>query len=122
MRVARMHYKCCRMAVVRPLPIPAEKVIACPSAIPTSKVRSLISFIIIFIEQPVGIAGVTPTMRGLLLASSKRVCPNTSWNFGGLLLSSCIRRFPVSGSNLPGACHTVALFSAGSYPLPFYGV
>ena len=99
--------------------MPAEKVMACPSAMPTSKVRSGISFIIMFIEQPVGMAGVTPTMRGLLLASSKRVCPNTSWNFGGLLLLSCTRRCPVSGSNFPGACHTVALFSAGLYPLPF---
>ena len=60
------------------LAIPPEKVTACPSAIPTSKVRSGISFIMMFIEQPEGMAGVTPTIFGFCLASSKRVWPNTS--------------------------------------------
>ena len=58
--------------------IPAEKVTACASAIPTSKERSGIASIIIFIEQPVGIAGVTPTIRGFFFASSNNVFPNTS--------------------------------------------
>ena len=42
--------------------IPPEKVTACPSAMPTSKVLSGISFIMMFIEHPDGMAGVTPTI------------------------------------------------------------
>jgi hypothetical protein len=55
------------------LAIPPEKVTACPSAMPTSKVLSGISAIIMFIEQPLGIAGVTPTIFGFWRASSRSV-------------------------------------------------
>ena len=58
--------------------IPAEKVTACPSAIPTSNTRSGIAFCIIDIELPDNIAGVIPTIFGLLRASSRSVVPNTS--------------------------------------------
>ena len=56
---------------------PAEKVTACPSAIPTSKQRSGISRIRIFNPQPVGIAGVIPTIRSFVRANSRIVSPNT---------------------------------------------
>ena len=45
------------------LAMPAEKVTAWPSAMPTSKARSGKAFIMYVIEQPVGMAGVTPVMR-----------------------------------------------------------
>ena len=57
---------------------PAEKVTACPSAMPTSKQRPGISRSRMFIEQPDGMAGVTPTTRPSRRASSSRVSPNTS--------------------------------------------
>ena len=57
---------------------PAEKVTACPSAIPTSKQRSGICSIMMLSEHPVGIAGVIPTIRSSLRASSSSVSPNTS--------------------------------------------
>ena len=57
---------------------PAEKVTACPSAMPTSKQRSGIARIRIFIEQPDGMAGVTPTTRPSACASSSSVWPKTS--------------------------------------------
>ena len=105
---------------VRPsFAIPAENVTACPSAIPTSKTLSGISFIIMFIEHPDGIAGVTPTMFGFCLASSRRVFPNTSCNSGGIPSVVGFILSPVILSNFPGACHSVAHSSAGLYPLPF---
>ncbi len=57
---------------------PAENVTACPSAMPTSKQRSGISRIMIFIEQPDGMAGVMPTTRASMRARSSSVCPKTS--------------------------------------------
>ena len=75
---------------------------------------------IMVIEQPEGIAGVIPMIFSLTLASSRSVFPKTSWKSGGsALLWLQTSRSPVSGSNLPGACHTVTDFSAGSYPFPF---
>lgn len=65
--------------------IPPEKVTACPSAMPTSKARFGIFSISIFIEQPLGMAGVTPTIFGLASASSTSVFPNTSWKSGAFL-------------------------------------
>ena len=59
--------------------MPPEKVTACPSAIPTSKARSGISFIRTFIEHPDGMAGVTPMIFGFIRASSSKVCPKMSW-------------------------------------------
>ena len=100
--------------------MPPENVTAWPSAMPTSKVRSGMAFIIMFMEQPVGMAGVTPTIFSFRCASSSSVWPNTSWNFGAVLPFSPLpsRRSPDLQSNLPGACHIVASFSAGAYPLP----
>ncbi|MNQ75086.1 hypothetical protein D3C85_898660 [compost metagenome] len=98
---------------------PAEKVTACCSAIPTSKALSGIAFIIIFSEQPDGIAGVIPTILLFASANSTMVCPKTSWYFGGCGLS--IIGFlisPVILSNKPGACHLVWSFSANAKPLP----
>ena len=57
---------------------PAEKVTACCSAIPTSNDRSGYASIIIFIEDPEGIAGVIPMIFGFSSANSTRVWPNTS--------------------------------------------
>jgi len=56
---------------------PAENVTACCSAIPTSKALSGITFIIMLREHPVAMAGVIPTIRGLLRANSIIVFPNT---------------------------------------------
>ena len=94
--------------------MPAEKVTAWPSAMPTSNTLSGMAFIMMFIEHPVGMAGVTPTMRLLALASSKSVSPNTVWNFGGAPVSSVTMRSSASMSKHPGACHTVGSFSAGA--------
>ena len=58
--------------------IPAAKVTACCSAIPTSKARLGKASIINFKELPVGIAGVIPTMFLFSVASSTRVFPKTS--------------------------------------------
>ena len=60
------------------LAMPAEKVTAWPSAMPTSKARSGKAFIMYVIEQPVGMAGVTPVMRRSFSASSTSVWPKTS--------------------------------------------
>ncbi len=57
---------------------PAENVTAWPSAMPTSKQRSGMACISMFIEQPEGMAGVTPTTRGSSCAKSTSVRPNTS--------------------------------------------
>ena len=57
---------------------PAEKVTACPSAMPTSKQRDGMACISRFIEQPDGMAGVTPTTRLSRSASSTSVSPKTS--------------------------------------------
>ncbi len=57
---------------------PAEKVTAWPSAIPTSKQRSGISRMRMFIEQPDGMAGVMPTTRVSRRARSSSVSPKTS--------------------------------------------
>jgi CTP:molybdopterin cytidylyltransferase MocA len=51
----------------------AEKVTACCSAIPTSKARSGIAFIMILSEEPEGIAGVTPMIFGFISANSTSV-------------------------------------------------
>src|SRR5690554_5638783 len=92
---------------------PAEKVTACCSAIPTSKARSGIAFIIMFMEDPDGMAGVIPTILSSFSANSTRVCPNTSWYLGGWGESySFLAITPVILSNLPGACHLVWSFSA----------
>ena len=93
------------------LAMPAEKVTACPSAMPTSKARLGMAFIMMLSEQPVGMAGVTPTILGLACASSTNVSPKTSWYLGGspVLLLTC--RSPVAGLNLPGACQMVAAFA-----------
>ena len=98
--------------------IPPEKVTAWPSAIPTSKARLGILDMRMFIEQPEGMAGVTPTILGLASASSTSVFPKTSWNRGGIPSVLATKRSPVTGSNLPGACHSVACFSAGAKPFP----
>jgi hypothetical protein len=58
--------------------IPALKVTACCSAMPTSKARWGMAFIMMFSEQPLGMAGVTPTIFGFFSANSTMVCPNTS--------------------------------------------
>ena len=58
--------------------IPPEKVTAWPSAIPTSKARLGILDIRMFIEQPEGMAGVTPTIFGFDSANSTNVFPKTS--------------------------------------------
>ena len=106
--------------------IPPENVTACPSAMPTSNTRPGISFIMMFSEHPVGMAGVTPTMRGFCRASSSIVLPKTSWNFGGcrsaslsVAAAAAVSLSPVSGLNFPGACHIVGISSAGLYPWPF---
>ena len=58
--------------------MPALKVTACCSAMPTSNARSGISASMYFNEQPDGIAGVTPTTRASCFANSMMLCPNTS--------------------------------------------
>ena len=70
------------------------------------------------IADPLGMAGVTPTIFGLASASSTSVFPNTSWKSGGIPSVLAMKRSPVTGSNLPGACHSVACFSAGPNPFP----
>src|ERR1039457_1765229 len=86
--------------------IPAEKVTACCSAIPTSNALSGISFIIIFIDEPEGMAGVTPTILGFCFANSIMVCPKTSWYLGGLGAAFVFLNIsPVILSNKPGECH-----------------
>jgi len=57
---------------------PAENVTACCSAIPTSKALSGMASIIIFKDDPEGMAGVIPIMVSFSLASSTMVCPKTS--------------------------------------------
>ena len=96
--------------------MPAEKVTACCSAMPTSKARSGMASIMNFSEHPVGMAGVTPTMRSSFSASSMMVCPKTSWYFGGAGdLGATLMISPVSLLNSPGACHLVGLpASAGA--------
>ena len=81
---------------------------------PTSNTRSGISLAMMFIEQPVGMAGVTPTILGFCLASSSKVFPKTSWYFIGWQPFESEIRSPVAASKRPGACHTVAFFSAGA--------
>src|ERR1700739_532803 len=87
---------------------PAENVTACCSAIPTSNARSGIAFIIMFSEQPVGIAGVMPIILLFFSASSTMVCPNTSWYLGGCgVVFSAALTLPVILSKVPGACQKV---------------
>src|SRR5689334_16788202 len=87
---------------------PAEEVTACCSAMPTSKARVGIAFIMMLSDEPEGIAGVMPTIFGFFSASSTIVCPNTSWYFGGDGLSEFFFKIsPVILSNKPGACHLV---------------
>ncbi len=62
--------------------IPAEKVTACCSAMPTSNARSGIAAIIKFMDEPEGMAGVTPMMRESCSANSTIEWPNTSWYLG----------------------------------------
>ena len=57
---------------------PAAKVTACCSAIPTSKDRDGIFSIIIFNDDPEGIAGVMPMIFLFFFASSTIVSPNIS--------------------------------------------
>jgi hypothetical protein len=87
---------------------------------PTSKARSGMAFIMMLSEQPLGMAGVMPTIFGFFSASSTMVCPNTSWYLGGCgLLGTTLMISPVSLLNRPGACHTVGLpASAGRSPCP----
>ena len=49
--------------------IPAEKVTACCSAMPTSNARSGNSFIMMFKEEPEGIAGVIPIIFSFFILS-----------------------------------------------------
>src|SRR6185437_14146375 len=85
---------------------PAENVTACCSAMPTSNARVGIFSIIIFIEEPDGIAGVMPTILSFYSASSTIVLPNTSWYFGACgVVYTLVCILPVNLSNLPGACH-----------------
>ena len=53
-----------------------------------------------------------------LIHISTSVFPNTSWKSGGIPSVLAMKRSPVTGSNLPGACHSVACFSAGPNPFP----
>ena len=57
---------------------PALKVTACCSAIPTSNALSGIFFIIIFKDEPEGIAGVIPIIFLFISASSTIDSPKTS--------------------------------------------
>ena len=99
---------------------PALRVTACCSAIPTSKALLGIFFIMIFSDEPEGIAGVIPIIFSFFSASSTIECPKTSWYLGGLFLFDFTARLsPELISNLPVACHLVWSFSAKSYPLPF---
>ena len=116
MHVGQTTSKYCRTPS---LASPAEKVTACPSAMPTSNTLSGMAFCIMHIEQPVGMAGVIPTIRLFLRASSSSVSPNTSWYLGPSSPTSSFMNLPVSLSNLPGACHAEASSSAGRNPLPF---
>ena len=58
--------------------IPAAKVTACCSAIPTSKVLFGCFSNMNFREPPVNIAGVMPTILSFLSANSTTVLPKTS--------------------------------------------
>ena len=71
-------------------------------------------------DDPVGIAGVIPTIC-LFLASSMIVYPKTSWYLGAsVLVFAILKILPVSLLNIPGACHFVVFpSSAGLYPFPF---
>ena len=101
------------------LAMPPENVTACPSAMPTSKARSGMASINMFMEHPLGMAGVTPTMRSFCLASSMSVSPKTFWYRGGSPSVLSTSRLPVLGSKRPGACQMVASSSAGANPRPF---
>src|SRR3546814_17034986 len=66
---------------------PAENVTACCSAMPTSKARLGMAFIMMFMDEPDGMAGVTPMLSLFLSASSTSVWTNPSGYFGGMGLS-----------------------------------
>ena len=87
---------------------------------PTSKARSGIFSIIMLRLQPVGMAGVMPSILGLRSASSTMVWPKTSWNLGGRGPADALAsRLPVTTSKRsPTACHAVWFSSAGVNPLP----
>ena len=77
------------------------------------------AFIMIFKEEPEGMAGVMPTIFLFISANSTNECPKTSWYFGacGLSLVDFLIS-PVILSNKPGACHLVWSFSARAKPFP----
>src|SRR5690606_25814130 len=94
---------------------PAENVTACCSAIPTSNARLGMAFIMMFIDEPEGMAGVMPMLRLFFSASYTSVCPITARYLGAVGLS--LLDFLISTvilSNRPGACHVVWSFSASA--------
>ena len=66
------------------------------------------------IEHPVGIAGVTPTMRGFFGQVLKEYVQTHLETLVAYCYCLVLDVFLFRGMNLPGACQTVALFSAGS--------
>ena len=96
---------------------PPAKVTACPSDMPTSKVRFGKVFSILPIEVPDTMAAVMPMTRSSRCASSTMVSPNTSCQSGGCSPVFLIFS-PVSGTNLPGACHCAGFLSASGNPFP----
>ncbi len=96
-----------------PAASPPAKVTACPSEIPTSKALSGISLNSLPIDVPESIPAVMPVTDRSLLASSTRVCPNTSCHSGASSFDGFESLSPVSGLNFPGACHVVGFSSAG---------
>ena len=67
------------------------------------------------VDEPEGMAGVTPIILSLAWASSNKVWPNTSWYLGGWGLSGVFLEIsPVILSNKPGKCQSVWSFSASA--------
>ncbi len=99
---------------------PPAKVTACSSDMPTSKTRPGIASFTILMEVPESIPAVIPTILLFECASSSKVSPKTSWNFGGLFPSAGVQTCsPVTGLNFPGACQMAGFCSAASKPFPF---
>ena len=86
----------CRREAARWLPVLQRMSQHAVPHMPTSKALSGISFIMMFSEHPVGMAGVIPTIFSFMRASSTIVFPNTSWYRGcfehsaGLSARRCI--------------------------------
>ena len=91
-------------------------VTACCSAMPTSKARSGMAAIIIFKDEPLGMAGVTPIILVVGLGQfQQRVAKHVLvLRRLGRGRGTLVKISPEILSNSPGACHSVWSFSASA--------